>query len=118
MRCSQGKKYFTVANMGTTMFGSVDDPSVYTDWFSKNQQPFFLHVDAAYGGLCIRSWLQKIHSILAIRTFPRLLWMRTNPAPRYRHFLCRKGPSDHVLTKEAQYVEGMDLTLSGSRSGV
>lgn len=32
-------------------------------------------------------------------------------------FICRKGLIENVLTKEAQYVEGMDLTLCGSRSG-
>jgi glutamate/tyrosine decarboxylase-like PLP-dependent enzyme len=32
-------------------------------------------------------------------------------------FLCRKGLIENVLTKEAEYVDGMDLTLSGSRSG-
>ena len=32
-------------------------------------------------------------------------------------FLCRKGLIENVLTKEAEYVEGMDLTLCGSRSG-
>ena len=32
-------------------------------------------------------------------------------------FVCRKGLIENVLTKEAEYVEGMDLTLCGSRSG-
>ncbi|MCK5678615.1 MAG: aspartate aminotransferase family protein, partial [Flavobacteriaceae bacterium] len=32
-------------------------------------------------------------------------------------YLCRKGLIENVLTKEAEYVEGMDLTLCGSRSG-
>ena len=32
-------------------------------------------------------------------------------------FLCRKGLIENVLTKEAEYIEGMDLTLCGSRSG-
>ena len=32
-------------------------------------------------------------------------------------FLCRKGLIENVLTKEAQYVDGMDLTIVGSRSG-
>ncbi|MCB0538532.1 MAG: aspartate aminotransferase family protein, partial [Bacteroidetes bacterium] len=32
-------------------------------------------------------------------------------------FICRKGLIENVLTKEAEYVEGMDLTLCGSRSG-
>ena len=31
--------------------------------------------------------------------------------------ICRKGLIENVLTKEAEYVEGMDLTLCGSRSG-
>ena len=32
-------------------------------------------------------------------------------------FLCRKGLMDNVLTKEAQYLPGLDNTLIGSRSG-
>ncbi|MPT34715.1 MAG: aspartate aminotransferase family protein, partial [Flavobacterium sp.] len=32
-------------------------------------------------------------------------------------FICRKGLIENVLTKEAEYVEGLDLTLCGSRSG-
>jgi glutamate/tyrosine decarboxylase-like PLP-dependent enzyme len=32
-------------------------------------------------------------------------------------FIARKGLMQYVYTKEAQYVNGMDITLSGSRSG-
>ena len=32
-------------------------------------------------------------------------------------FMSRKNLIENVLTKEAQYVNGMDLTLCGSRSG-
>ena len=32
-------------------------------------------------------------------------------------YISRKGLIENVLTKEAEYVEGMDLTLCGSRSG-
>jgi glutamate/tyrosine decarboxylase-like PLP-dependent enzyme len=32
-------------------------------------------------------------------------------------FICRKGLIENVLTQEAAYVEGMDVTLCGSRSG-
>ena len=32
-------------------------------------------------------------------------------------FVCRKGLIENTLTKEAEYVEGFDLTLCGSRSG-
>jgi tyrosine decarboxylase/aspartate 1-decarboxylase len=32
-------------------------------------------------------------------------------------FLARKGLMQHVYTEQAQYVQGLDVTLSGSRSG-
>lgn len=32
-------------------------------------------------------------------------------------FICRKGLMENVLTTQAEYVEGMDLTLCGSRPG-
>ena len=32
-------------------------------------------------------------------------------------FLCKKGLLDYVYTEEAQYVQGLDATLIGSRSG-
>lgn len=118
---ADGKKYFiAVANMGTTMFGSVDDPSVYTDWFCKHRLPFFLHVDAAYGGFVypilapdnLLNFDNQHISSIAVDAHKML------QAPYGTGiFLCRKGHIGHVLTKEAQYVEGMDLTLSGSRSG-
>ncbi len=118
---AQGKKYFiAVANMGTTMFGSVDNPSSYIDWFGEHQLPFFLHIDAAYGGF-VYPFLapdNALHfgnphiSSIAVDAHKML------QAPYGTGiFLCRKGLIDHVLTKEAEYVEGMDLTLSGSRSG-
>src|SRR5690606_37804252 len=47
----EGVLYFiVVANMATTMFGSVDDPAVYTDILKTENIPFKLHVDAAFGG--------------------------------------------------------------------
>ena len=46
-----GTKYIiAVANMMTTMFGSVDDPSDYTSLFSALDLPYKLHIDGAYGG--------------------------------------------------------------------
>jgi len=118
---ANGKKYFiVVANMGTTMFGSVDDPSVYTNLLKKHGLPFFLHIDAAYGGF--------IYPILAANNELDFTNPDTSSIAVDAHkmlqapygtgiFLCRKGLIENVLTKEAEYVEGMDLTLSGSRSG-
>ena len=48
---SQGKKYFiAVSNMGTTMFGSVDNPEDYIQVFEKYHLQYKLHIDGAYGG--------------------------------------------------------------------
>ena len=48
---NKGKKYFiVVSNMGTTMFGAVDNPDVYTTLLDKHQLEYKLHIDAAYGG--------------------------------------------------------------------
>lgn len=118
---SKGKKYFmAVANMGTTMFGSVDNPDIYTDALEKYNAIYKLHIDGAYGGFVypfsnkeskINFSNPKISSI-TIDAHKML------QAPYGTGiFICRKGLIENVLTKEAEYVEGMDLTLCGSRSG-
>ena len=48
---NKGKKYFiAVSNMATTMFGSVDNPDVYTSALEKHNAMYRLHIDGAYGG--------------------------------------------------------------------
>ncbi|HLN94276.1 MAG TPA: pyridoxal-dependent decarboxylase [Flavobacterium sp.] len=118
---ASGVQYaIVVANMGTTMFGSVDDPAVYTSLLRDYGFPFFLHVDAAYGGF-IYPFLDR-HNQLDFRN-PDVSSVAVDAHKMLQApygtgiFLCRKGYIEHVLTKEADYVEGMDLTLSGSRSG-
>lgn len=116
-----GKKYFiTVANMGTTMFGSVDDPTVYIDLFTKLKLQYKLHIDGAYGGFvypfsnenCEINFENPMISSITIDAHKML------QAPYGTGiFICRKGLIGNTLTKEAEYVEGMDLTLCGSRSG-
>ena len=119
--CDAGKKYFiAVANMGTTMFGSVDDPSVYSDILQVYAQDFRMHIDGAYGGFVypfshpdstidfrnpsIGSFTIDAHKMLQAPYGTGI-------------FICRKGLIHHTLTREAQYVEGLDVTLCGSRSG-
>ncbi|POS03201.1 L-histidine carboxy-lyase (histamine-forming) [Flavobacterium croceum DSM 17960] len=118
---NSGKKYFiAVANMGTTMFGSVDNPDVYTHVFEKAQVIYKLHIDGAYGGFVypFSNQQSKINfsnpkiSSITIDAHKML------QAPYGTGvFICRKGLIENVLTQEAEYVEGMDLTLCGSRSG-
>jgi tyrosine decarboxylase / aspartate 1-decarboxylase len=118
---NNGKKYFiAVANLGTTMFGSVDNPDNYTTIFEQHNVIYKLHIDGAYGGFVypfsnenfdINFSNPKISSI-TIDAHKML------QAPYGTGiFICRKGLIENVLTKEAEYVEGMDLTLCGSRSG-
>lgn len=116
-----GKKYFiVVANMGTTMFGAVDDVNLMTDVLQDNNLEFKLHIDGAYGGFfypfsnpdSILNFANPYVSSITIDAHKML------QAPYGTGiFLCRKGLIENVITKEAEYVEGMDLTLCGSRSG-
>lgn len=116
-----GKKYFIlVSNMGTTMFGSVDDPAPLTTILEKHELQYKLHIDAAYGGFVhpFSNEKSKINF-----TNPNISSITIDAHKMLQApygtgiFICRKGLIENVLTKEAEYVEGMDLTLCGSRSG-
>lgn len=118
---SKGKKYFiVVANMGTTMFGSVDDPKVFTKILKEEQLPFRLHIDGAYGGFVypfgeFENQINFSNPDIASITIDAHKMLQAPYGTGI--FVCRKGLIENVLTSEAKYVEGMDLTLCGSRSG-
>ncbi|TNF50231.1 MAG: aspartate aminotransferase family protein [Bacteroidetes bacterium] len=116
-----GTKYIiAVANMMTTMFGSVDDPSDYTDIFKALDLPFKLHIDGAYGGFYYpfsnkESNLNFDNSDITSITIDA---HKMAQAPYGTGiFLIRKDWMKYAQTKEASYVEGEDCTLIGSRSG-
>lgn len=120
MRANGVKYTIVVANMMTTMFGSVDDPYLYADVLLSRNMPFKMHADGAYGGfiypftnpenaLDFRN--PHIHSVT-------LDAHKMVQAPYGTGiFLIRKGWMEYANTKEASYVEGEDYTLIGSRSG-
>ncbi|WP_430399604.1 pyridoxal-dependent decarboxylase [Flavobacterium sp.] len=117
----KGKKYFiAVSNMGTTMFGSVDNPDDYTSLFEKHNLAYKLHIDGAYGGF-VYPFSNK-DSVINFSN-PKISSITIDAHKMLQApygtgvFICRKGLIENVLTKEAEYVEGMDLTLCGSRSG-
>ena len=117
----KGKKYFIViSNMATTMFGSVDDPDTYTDLLEELDLPYKLHIDGAYGGF-VYPFSNKKSTINFAN--PKICSITIDAHKMLQApygtgvYLCRKGLIENVLTKEAEYVEGMDLTLCGSRSG-
>jgi len=118
---SQGKKYFMViSNMATTMFGSVDNPDTYAEILTKHKVVFKIHVDGAFGG-----FIYPISNRQSAINFenPHVSSITIDAHKMLQApygtgvFLCRKGLIENVLTKEAQYVDGMDLTIVGSRSG-
>jgi tyrosine decarboxylase/aspartate 1-decarboxylase len=118
---ARGAKYFIVnINLGTTMFGSVDDIDRVTDFFNLLQLNYKLHVDAAYGGFIYPftnrqsafSFKNKNISSFSLDGHKLL------QAPYGTGiFLCRKHLLEYVCTNEAGYVKGKDYTLCGSRSG-
>lgn len=116
-----GKKYFiAVANMGTTMFGSVDDPENYTSILEKHEVEYKLHIDGAYGGFVYpfsnpKSTINFSNPKISSVTIDAHKMLQSPYGTGV--FICKKGLIENVLTKEAEYVEGMDLTLCGSRSG-
>ena len=118
---SSGVKYWIiVANMGSTMFGSVDSPDAIAERFESADATYRLHIDGAFGGFVfpftgdgrelgfsnprVSSVSLDAHKVLRAPYGTAI-------------FLSRKGLLQHVNTDEANYVDGFDSTLIGSRSG-
>jgi len=117
----KGVKYFiVVANMMTTMFGSVDNYRCYTDVLEAKNLQFKMHVDAAFGGFYYPFSNQENELNFANPhiTSVTLDAHKMAQAPYGTGlFLIRKNYMQYATTKEASYVEGEDSTLIGSRSG-
>jgi len=118
---AQGVRYFiVVSNLMTTMFGSVDNVELYADCLRNAGVEFRIHVDGAYGGFIypftnlasditfknenITSFTLDAHKLLQAPFGTGI-------------FVIRKGWMHYATTADASYVQGMDMTLSGSRSG-
>lgn len=112
--------FIVVSNMMTTMFGSVDDVDLYVDCLRQAGVEFTIHVDGAYGGFVypianpkssisfrnknITSFTLDAHKLLQAPFGTGL-------------FVIRKNWMHYATTEDASYVQGMDMTLNGSRSG-
>ena len=102
------------------MFGSVDDPEDYIQMLEKYQLTYKVHIDGAYGGFVYP--ISNKESTINFEN-PKISSVTIDAHKMLQApygtgiFICRKGLIENVLTKEAAYVEGMDLTLCGSRSG-
>ena len=120
-RREQGTTAFIVVlTMGTTMFGTVDEPAPILSVLDAHKQPYRVHVDAAFGGF-IYPFINANNPLnfneARIGSFT-LDGHKMLGAPYGTGiFLARRGILDHVVTQDASYVEGLDRTLIGSRSG-
>lgn len=118
---TNGAKHFIcVANMMTTMFGSVDDIDMMVVVLKKNKVAYKIHVDGAYGGFvypfcCKESQLDFSNPEISSITLDAHKMVQAPFGTGI--FLARKGLMKYVYTDEAQYVQGLDATLIGSRSG-
>lgn len=117
----QGKKYFIVlANMMTTMFGSVDDVNVYTDNLKELKCNFKLHVDGAFGGFYYPFSNKKNELNFTnpnISSFTLDAHKMAQAPYGTGIFIVRKNYMQYSNTSQASYVKGEDFTLAGSRSG-
>ena len=112
--------FIVVSNLVTTMFGSVDDVDLYARCLSSAGVEYRIHVDGAYGGFAypfaepdshinfrnpvITSFTLDAHKLLQAPFGTGI-------------FVIRKGMMSYAATADARYVQGTDMTLSGSRSG-
>ena len=116
-----GINYFIVImNMSTTMFGSVDDINRVTDFFEYNQLNYKVHVDGAFGGFIYpftndTSSYNFANNRINSFTLDGHKMLQTPYGTGI--FIIRKGYMKYALTEEANYVQGKDYTICGSRSG-
>ena len=120
-KIKKGKKYFiVVANMMTTMFGSVDDVDLYTEALEELPCQYKLHIDGAYGGF-FYPFSEKNNRLDFSNPKVTSITLDAHKMAQAPYgtgiFLVRKNYLQYANTKEASYVEGEDCTLIGSRSG-
>jgi glutamate/tyrosine decarboxylase-like PLP-dependent enzyme len=118
---AKGKKYFIfIANMSTTMFGSVDPIDEITDFLNQRDLEYKLHIDAAFGGY-IYPFTKTDSSYTFQNPYISSFTVDGHKMLQAPYgtgiFLVRKNLMHYVCTDEAQYVQGKDYTLCGSRSG-
>lgn len=114
------RAFIVVANMMTTMFGSVDEPEFYTSVIEKEGLDYFIHVDAAFGGFYF-PFSQEQHHLDFRNSKVSSITLDAHKMLQAPYgtgtFIIRKNLIHYTNTKEASYVEGQDFTLIGSRSG-
>ncbi len=113
--------FIVVSNMMTTMFGSVDSVSIYTNALEEQQCEYKLHIDGAYGGFYFPFSKTENNNINFNNPKISSVTLDAHKMAQAPYgtgiFLIRKNLIHYATTKEASYVEGEDCTIIGSRSG-
>lgn len=118
---ARGVKYcIAIANMMTTMFGSVDNPDLYVDVLQAHNMAFKLHVDGAYGGFYF-PFSNTENTLNFNNPHVNSVTLDAHKMVQAPYgtgiFIVRKNWMPYTNTAEARYVAGEDFTLIGSRSG-
>jgi tyrosine decarboxylase/aspartate 1-decarboxylase len=117
----EGVRYLVVVfNMGTTMFGAVDDAAAFIPLLVQNGMPFRVHIDGAFGGFVYPfvandRFLTFVNPAISSITIDAHKMLQAPYGTGI--FMTRKGLMKYTHTGSASYVMGGDATLSGSRSG-
>lgn len=116
-----GIKYFIVImNLSTTMFGSVDDIDAISQILDEEKLNYRIHIDGAFGGFIYP--FTNPDSVFHFQN-PKITSFTLDAHKMLQApygtgvFLIRKGYMEYALTEEANYVQGKDYTICGSRSG-
>lgn len=109
-----------IFNMGTTMFGSVDQLDLFMPILKRSGMPYTVHVDGAFGGF-VYPFTNQDHRLTFKNQEVSSMTIDAHKMLQAPYgtgiFLARKGLIQFTHTKEASYVIGGDATLVGSRSG-
>lgn len=118
---TDGKHYFIViANMMTTMYGSVDNIDEYVSALEKTGVAHKIHIDGAYGGFYYpftENEGKLTFDNPNITSFTLDAHKMAQAPYGTGIFLIRKGFIEYANTSSASYIEGEDFTMIGSRSG-
>lgn len=113
--------FIVVANMMTTMFGSIDDIDVYTHVLNEEKCMFKIHVDGAYGGFYYPFSKGESNTLNFLNPAISSVTLDAHKMAQAPYgtgiFIVRKDLIRYCTIKEASYVEGEECTLIGSRSG-
>ena len=116
----QKKCFILVMNLGTTLFGTMDDISTMTTVFDNLNLEYRCHVDAAFGGF-ITPFVEEGMEFTFQNPKVDSITIDAHKALGTPYgtgvYIVKKGYIENAKTDQASYVSSHDVTVCGSRSG-